>query len=487
MKTKFKKTLWISLCCVVGLGIVTVLFHWQKGRNLREGLAEIRRTLRAQGFKTDVADFDVTTNYASRARSEALAISNSPLEPLLEMHLDLLPVASDNTATVFWKQDSLNIARRISDWSDLQTLLEANRMAYEAACDAALAGPIRLAPGENGEILLHLSAALCSRTMLELHRGHPNAAWTNLISATRLATAWETGPSGTSHLFRSHLTQLAFAATWQALQNEVWTDASLTELQQEWESVDFFANLPETAALACAAAVERCHIEARQPPLGNRRFSDFAREVIADPRDAFSELRNGVRRKFYSNRGVLVDEKNLLLYFHHREIQLRHAIGSPTWVEMKAQPGVINPVPFASVSEDVNRYIGFSYSELNLVTARAAEAEARRRILITALALERYCRKHGVYPATLAPLAPEFLRTVPVDFMDGQPLRYGSAEDGYFSLYSVGLDCVDDGGKMPRPNADTFPIDGWGLYRAPRNMDIVWPRPNVSHARASHQ
>jgi hypothetical protein len=77
----------------------------------------------------------------------------------------------------------------------------------------------------------------------------------------------------------------------------------------------------------------------------------------------------------------------------------------------------------------------------------AAEAEARRRILIAAIALERHRGRHGGYPKALQELVPELLQTPPVDFMDGKPLRYQLTDDGHFVLYSVGLDCVDDGGN----------------------------------------
>src|SRR5262249_52975358 len=52
----------------------------------------------------------------------------------------------------------------------------------------------------------------------------------------------------------------------------------------------------------------------------------------------------------------------------------------------------------------------------------------------------------GKYPARLDDLAPAYLKEVPLDFMDGKPLRYRTKEDGTFLLYSVGEDGKDDGG-----------------------------------------
>ena len=111
------------------------------------------------------------------------------------------------------------------------------------------------------------------------------------------------------------------------------------------------------------------------------------------------------------------------------------------------------------------------------VLARVAEAEARRRILVAALALERFHKKNGVYPQTLASLAPEFLSAIPLDFMDGQPLRYRLDGNGHFLLYSVGLDCVDDGGKMLSREQRLQALRESGPLAGAPDADIVWPLP----------
>ena len=123
----------------------------------------------------------------------------------------------------------------------------------------------------------------------------------------------------------------------------------------------------------------------------------------------------------------------------------------------------------------------------SILLRRAAEAEAQRRVLITAVAIERYHGKQGSYPNSLAELTPEFLRNRLPDFIDGQPLRYRLAADGHFLLYSVGLDGVDNGGKIRRSWRET------GLDRPPRpgtpeaEFDLVWPMPNSDAAMHEEQ
>lgn len=80
------------------------------------------------------------------------------------------------------------------------------------------------------------------------------------------------------------------------------------------------------------------------------------------------------------------------------------------------------------------------------------EAEARRRILLAAIAVERARLRLGHLPATL-----DEAGTVLPDFMDGEPLRYHAYDDQTYSIRSVGLDLADQAG---------------GLH----SDDIVWPR-----------
>lgn len=72
-------------------------------------------------------------------------------------------------------------------------------------------------------------------------------------------------------------------------------------------------------------------------------------------------------------------------------------------------------------------------------------AEAVQALVVTALALERYRVEKGEYPTTLDALVPAYVREVPRDAMDREPLRY-RMEGGRYTLWSIGLNGVDDGG-----------------------------------------
>ena len=373
----------------------------------------------------------------------------------------------------------------------------------DAACAAILSGPIGFnldAKGGNAIRLPHLAMmknltqTFGSRAVLALHDGNQERAWTNLLAATRLVTAWKTEPLEVSQLVRFGNTALAFNVTWQALQTNGWVDERLARLQREWESVDFFTNLPETAAFKRASMAAACQQDRQGLRDPRPTFAEFFNIGLHSPPYLWSELNYRWNQASYHKHGSYEDEKALLLFYHDRELELRKAIQAPTWSAMHLLPGVTEVIPFQSkyhsrMQSMLNlKEIGMQFQrEGSSLLGRTAKAEAQRRLIITAIALERYRGRNGSYPDTLAALTPEFLKTPLPDFMDGQPLRYRLTDDGHFLLYSVGLDGVDNGGKMQRNWRET------GLDRPPRpgtteaEFDLVWPRPNSDAAMQEEQ
>lgn len=509
MNTSLKKVIWIILLSVLVLSTVLALLQRHRASRMQHVAADIRRAMREQGFKTDLADFNFTADAATRLRTEALSFGWSvPELSTNEDELELLPAVSNDTATVIWKQDSLKFWKKRRDWdpfswqlasnnlhwSDLHAMLDTNRWLLDMACAAALAGPIRFdAEATNGTDMFRLqveelslpslSLALYRCAMLDLHDGNPDAAWTNLLAATRLVTASVPEPTVDSQCLHLKIAGAAFADTWQVLQKGNWPDEELAVLQQEWESVNFFTNVAETAAIAHAMDVFYCQEESRGPWFLPFSFSRLGNEALVRLSDGHEYIRDHVALGIYRHYGVFADEKGLMLYFQNRALELRRAVEATNWAEMRALPGVTNVVPFKSSYPPAMGDLEYNHRLDNALLPLVAGAEARRRVLITVLALERYRGKHGAYPATLAPLAPEFLKAVPVDFMDGQPLRYRLTVDGQFVLYSVGLDCVDDGGMMSDPSSPLWIRAVLENPSGPTNVDIVWPRPDTGRTQ----
>jgi hypothetical protein len=122
---------------------------------------------------------------------------------------------------------------------------------------------------------------------------------------------------------------------------------------------------------------------------------------------------------------------------------------------------------------DQLRFPSSSQSALTLAVSlrRAMRAETERSLVIGAIALKRYSLRHGRLPDTLDALVPEFLSSVPVDYMDGKPLKYRSNGDGTFRLYSVGANFIDDGGDATLLPDEIHARAPWA------RKDVVWPMP----------
>ena len=472
----------------------------------RRAVDETRRALRQQGFKTELADFDFSTSPELRAR-EAILNATDPYRhysPIVILQ-SLMEGVGTNSAIVVWKLNSVKGKFPWPDrkeeftWDDFRKAINTNQARLDDACAAILAGPIRfnLEVTPTGimlpfsfprlGLLNYFAGVFGKRTVLAVHDGDLNTAWTNLMAVTRLVTAWEPEPADEAHITRFQNTALAFNALWQALQTNGWPDDKLSRLQTEWESVDFFANLPETAAFKRARYVALCQQERKglldsRPPL-----AVFVEGAFQMPSWLWSELNRRWEQTNYSKSGAWEDEKALLLFYRDREVELRKAAQAQTWFAMRQLPGVTNIPSFQSKHRSLMHSM-LSSHELTIQTelrnegstllGRAAMAEAQRRLIIVALALERYRGKHGWYPSTLSELTPKFLKNPLTDFVNGQPLHYHPTDDGHFILYSVGLDGVDYGGQMASRNWIGPPCN----FSARSKADIVWPLPATTAA-----
>ncbi|MDR3459925.1 MAG: hypothetical protein P4N60_21055 [Verrucomicrobiae bacterium] len=501
MKKRLWSWAWKTVVVLVTVGAVGVILASRPDTGAQRAVAATRQSLREQGFKTDLADFDFSTSPELQAREAVLKNTEygTSQEPFQD-HPNLLEPIGKDSAVIVWKQDAVKktSASRLDDsdsysWSEFRGAISGNQAQLDAAYAAILAGPIRFnldARGGNDIRLPHLAGmkklaqTAGDETVLELHDGNRAAAWTNLLAETRLVTAWQVEPVEIVHLVRYACAGLAYNATWQALQGEGWTDDQLARLQTEWEGVDFFKDLPETVAFKRAGLVAMCQRTRDELPGGETTVGEFLQQAAHYPISTLSELKSYWDQGGYRRHGSYEDEKNLLLFYRDREVELRTTVQAPTWLQMRELPGVTNTAVFQSpyksrLQIQMNlRQIAMQVQRRDVgLLARAAEAEARRRILITAIALERYHGKHGAYPPTLAELAPEFLKAAPVDFMDGRPLRYRVTGDGHFFLYSVGLDGVDNGGMMQTRQQRMQALRESRATGVAPEADIVWPRP----------
>ena len=498
MKTRWK----ISLVLLL-LGVCWIAWQWTLPDRVRKELDETRRLLREQGFKFELADFNFSTSPELRARAAAIGTttraaitSGASRGPNLGNYLEQLSPITDHSAIVLWREEKLRDYQHYNStdvWPELRQAFEQYRSSMDQALQAAISGPIRFEPiGAPGPAALlpylsdlrRLETAFGSRTILTLHDGDAAQAWTNLLASTCLVTEYSPEPIEICCLVRFGCAGIAFETLWNALNFDGWSDAQLGLLQGRWEAVDLWTNLLETVAYRCADAIAVAQNSLNQPVFPGGLTKSILAELIRSPRNAWAALSEYSGRMRYARYGFYKDQKAFLLFSRDRASDMRRAIQCQTWSEMRQLPGVLNPVPFVSSASSAawvwhnQRGAAMNFAARGKgILGMAAEAEARRRLILTALALERHRLRHGHYPQVLAEIDSNILKSPLADFMDGKPLRYRLSEDGHFTLYSVGLDCADDGGKLTprqRPGDGGGPMRDFGLGTG---TDLVWPLP----------
>lgn len=319
-----------------------------------------------------------------------------------------------------------------------------------------------------------------------LHEGKFSEARTNLHNAMTLVRHYQVEPLTISHLVHISMAQIAIAATWEFLQSDRWTDGELAELQSDWQELEFFDsseasfNMERALAIDFMQTVRKSYAQLMTATFSGTTGSPSG--FFNDPAQTLKELYSHYR--YWSWRSTWSYEEELsslenseatLKAIHRTELSGAFA---PALKELDASIAQINKLHtnaarhFMFVGQGGDEWRGTSLLKF-------ADAEVGRRLLVTAIALKRYQLRHGNYPADLKALIPEFLRQVPIDLMDGQPLRYHRKPDGKFLLYSVGEDGEDNGG-------DAAEIAGSKSKGWLKGHDAVWPQPAAAEEIAAY-
>ncbi len=291
----------------------------------------------------------------------------------------------------------------------------------------------------------------------------------------------DTEPTIISHLIRWVDVRCALEATWEALQDDRWSESQLADLQAKWQGMDFFSESVPSWSTQFAAEIQIL-ADARtsyQQMVNHQGPSSAATSsavtgAAARIRRLMGELYErypGYRR--WRNVTSFAEELYALQVTDAALECTRRAEAegafAPAWQKYNERMAALDRL-YPDRTNQFKVY-GSEGTSLRTPLLYLGLTDAARRITVAAIALMRFQRAHHQYPATLGELVPEYLPQVPTDFMDGKPLRYKLQADGNFLLYSVGEDGVDDGGDGTFPKTVMSGSWNWAQTR-----DIVWPR-----------
>jgi len=261
----------------------------------------------------------------------------------------------------------------------------------------------------------HCAQLLALGTIYHSHSGDPNMAVRCVEDGLRLADSLRRGPALINYLVRIACVGLTLGSLERSLNAAAFTEGQLAELDKALTAAAGTLDLTQTLITERCITIETC----RDPFL------------LAGPgQDPAPRMLPGMTRT------AIADALNYM------EDCIEASKLSP--------PERLTRFREATKKVEDLSFLHFMIKMLAPGLGRAGEIDARVHANIdlarTALAIERYRLATGKVPERLEELVPQYLKEVPIDPFDGQPIRYRRTNPGY-CLYSIGEDGQDNGGK----------------------------------------
>jgi hypothetical protein len=404
-----------------------------------------------------------------------------------------MTVVAPGRARIGWQQNEIigGAPNATNTWDDLAAdlaLMDADFQQMHAALQLP-----RLDFGLNYQqgfsmMLPHLQTLKrvgnweAAAAMNHLHAGRLDAALTNLHDIIALSRLQAEEPLLISQLVRIAVASFGLNATWEALQAPGWDEARLARLQAAWQSQEFLPGVVRSMEMERAMVIVEIDrwrhkpgmlmqmgVSTAGPGPSNTRRTTMVEEAQYWFEQGMSGFYDTIWRWLWS----YADEQQYLELMQMNIESGRAASQRKSAKQIRRDTRLIeerieNISPVDAVRFPVTRQV---LPALFNAFNKAMRLQAQRDLTVTAIALKRFELRHGKLPASLEALVPEFLPALPIDFMDGQPLRYRLNADGSFLLYSVGDNFLDDGGNGEMQKEHRNATYLW------YGRDAVWPAP----------
>lgn len=290
----------------------------------------------------------------------------------------------------------------------------------------------------------HLSLRV--RVQLALNRVEP--AWSDVRTGLYLAEVLRDEPLLISQLVRIAQGGIALEALSWGLEAHQWSEAQLLEFEKELMKINYLDGM------AFGIEGERANMMTFFDWMAKDSMIVNAVRAIGrtDPESPYAELVGPLGTWIPS--GVLRrNQANIAL--HHQifldEIYRLKSVRSEGRfaTELKFSVDEID----RALVEELMKVTPYNVLMPRLAPAsgkaieKAIRGETRLLCATIGCAVERYRLSEGEYPDSLEQLVPEYVAVLPIDPMDGNPLRYARTEDDKFRIWSVGLNDPGDEGR----------------------------------------
>jgi hypothetical protein len=301
----------------------------------------------------------------------------------------------------------------------------------------------------KGAVLLLTAAAVS-----DLNRGDTPSAVTNVHASLVLVNESKDERLLISQLVRFAMASVASTAQWELAQSTNLTDPELAMLQHDWESMDLVSSMENAfkmERLWSLAEIEQLRssnspsaaVSSGLPWSPASSTSSGALDFIKDIGQSASLKTSDLLWRICWS----YDDELHELQVNQVAIETLRQIETNGFFD-KALAEQDRRIKALGLNNRTNNWLrthlnndmlnmldGAPASNLKTVN-RLLRTEATRRVTITAIALKRYQLRHGVLPASLNALSPEFISEIPSDPTDGSSLSYQPNPDGTFTLNS---------------------------------------------------
>jgi len=502
MKKRWK--ILIAACIALGLAILLpVIRHYQLRFAVESYLAE----LKAKGEPMELAQVipppvPPEQNSADNFRHAAELIDAD--KSLLKTNYSYgMKMVAPGRAIIRWQEPDIRDKDSTNFWEALESAVAQNKQALNFLRQIierpALDFQIHYERGLGGDFdwtnlnLVQLKKSgvyLSAAALADLRRGDSAAAVKNTKAMLVLANALQEQRYVISELVRIAIAAIAQHVTWEILQSPQLSDEQLAELQTAWQRLDYLQgyrdalNMERVSGELTLSRWRNLSMELEKY-FGLMRESRETLGIGDEAQSALAKSRTAEKIFLWRYWWSYPDELRSLrghevMLESSREVQTNGEYLAAFQLQQARLDALgINKVNseldgIFSTDMDFHSMLSGSIAVLGNTLHRVMVAETSKRAIVTAIALKRYQLKHGNYPADLNSLVPEFLPAVPLDPVDGQPLRYRHNADKTFLLYSVGENGVDDGGNPALEPGVTSSSFAW---QNPHALDWVWPQP----------
>ncbi|MEO7933907.1 MAG: hypothetical protein ABIT76_12185 [Chthoniobacterales bacterium] len=282
-------------------------------------------------------------------------------------------------------------------------------------------------------VLDKLSALYSLRAITSIRLGNSGDSLQDIQTILLLARASEPSQTLIGHLVASTIEAKAATAIREGLATHVWNDAQLQELAAEISTCQPLAQI--TSALGKERAA----------------FFHFSRQLGSDPARTLGELDPTSMLKLTgANRipkGIWLADR---AYYSQYMQQMMDGVLDTARGRVHVAKAHELEARFKEEDTFPQRMLhllsSISLPVFSTLQVGAAETTARLNSAQVAIALERCRLVHQSWPTQLAALQPGFLPQIPLDPIDGQPLRYRLEPDGRYRIWSIGWNEKDDDG-----------------------------------------